>query len=215
MSLGNKRVGFGAALATAALLATALVWASEDDGDSSRYPYDPACAWGRVANGKGMLLRCLTEQESLALSRGPGRGPEEPKAGPASSRDPRAAQSDDAGSASGSPDARSSVELSAEVVAVRVDSGKLPAAQSKLSTARGRFVQCVREHGGLTAPRAEAHVRFLVRERGRAEGVSVVQRKGMSKAAADCIAGVVDRRSVGVPETPLVGATVVIGVSGR
>jgi hypothetical protein len=106
-----------------------------------------------------------------------------------------------------------SQQLKAEVVEVRADQGKLPAARSKLSSARGRFAQCVREHGGLTSARGEAHVRFLVRERGRAEGVSVVRRSGMSKAAAACIADVVDRRSVGVPAAPLVGATAVVAVS--
>ncbi|HEY6724911.1 MAG TPA: hypothetical protein VI197_12825, partial [Polyangiaceae bacterium] len=36
----------------------------------ARYPYDPACPWGRIANGKGMLVRCLNEQEAVALAKG-------------------------------------------------------------------------------------------------------------------------------------------------
>src|SRR6188768_2226516 len=33
-----------------------------------RYPYDPACLWGRLANGKGTVVRCLTEKEAGAIA---------------------------------------------------------------------------------------------------------------------------------------------------
>src|SRR5262245_56149111 len=33
-----------------------------------RYPYDPACLWGRLANGKGTVVRCLTEKEAGAMA---------------------------------------------------------------------------------------------------------------------------------------------------
>ena len=29
-----------------------------------RYPYDPACPWGRVSNGKGMIVRCVNESRA-------------------------------------------------------------------------------------------------------------------------------------------------------
>jgi hypothetical protein len=53
-------------------------------------------------------------------------------------------------------------------------------------------------------------VRFLVRAKGVAEGVSVAKRTNMSKEAAQCVADVVDRRRVGTPESPMVGATVLV-----
>jgi hypothetical protein len=53
-------------------------------------------------------------------------------------------------------------------------------------------------------------VRFLVRELGRAEGVLVKERQGVTLEAAKCIAGVIDRRNVGYPEAPIVGATITI-----
>jgi hypothetical protein len=53
-------------------------------------------------------------------------------------------------------------------------------------------------------------VRFLVRGKGVAEGVSVAKRTNMSKEAAQCVAEVVDRRRVGTPESPMVGATVLV-----
>src|SRR6188768_1344755 len=35
-----------------------------------RYPYDPACPWGRIGNGKGLIVRCLTEAEAQGLRSG-------------------------------------------------------------------------------------------------------------------------------------------------
>jgi hypothetical protein len=67
----------------------------------------------------------------------------------------------------------------------------------------------------LQARAGEVRVRFLVRERGRAEGVAVARNQGVSLEAAQCIADVVDRRLVGVPEAPLVGATLVVELVGR
>lgn len=36
----------------------------------TRYPYDPACPWGRLANGRGMITRCIGEEEARALLAG-------------------------------------------------------------------------------------------------------------------------------------------------
>jgi hypothetical protein len=96
-----------------------------------------------------------------------------------------------------------------------VDTGELPLAVKKLSEPKDRYLECVNKNGGLQADSAEVQVRFLVRERGRAEGVSVAKSKGMSAAAARCIADVVDRRYVGYPAAPIVGATLPIVLSTR
>ena len=45
----------------------------------SRYPYDPACAWGRIANGRGLVMRCLTQAEANELLR---RAPPAPLVSP-------------------------------------------------------------------------------------------------------------------------------------
>ena len=56
----------GALLAGAFLGAGA--WALAQPGDStSRYPYDPACPWGRISNGRGMIVRCINRQEAEQL----------------------------------------------------------------------------------------------------------------------------------------------------
>ncbi len=158
---------------------------------ASRYPYDPVCSWGRIANGKGMLVRCLTKAEASRLAKSPGAAPS-PTSAPTA----------------GGP-------LKADVVRVSVDQGKLPAAQKKLREANVRFAQCVEKEGGLSGRRAEVHVRFLVRARGRAEGVSVAKRVGVGEAAARCVAHVVDRRWVGSPAAPIVAGTVVIRLEKR
>ena len=212
----------GCACALAAFAFTEGLSGAKEQGDASRYPYDPACAWGRLANGKGMLLRCLTKDEAQQLQAGSGvkranppgaRGPLADAGSPpaASAAEPSPSEP----SPKPSPDSTSIVPRRATIVSVRADQGELPMARRKLATARERFVKCAREHGGLTEPKATVEVRFLVRERGRAEGVSVKKRSGLSRAAAQCIADVVDRRYVGIPAAPIVGASVEVTVSGR
>ncbi len=187
-------------LALAALFSSARGEAADP---LSRYPYDPVCAWGRVANGRGLIVRCLTQAEAGELARREASAPGivappvpvpeggVPEAGPAFS--------------------------GADLKSLRVnaDIGKLLEAEKKLSTARERFLECVTKHGGIEAQNAEVHVRFLVRARGRAEGVSVAKRSGVSSGAAQCVADVVDRRAVGVPEEPIVGATAVFQFTAR
>jgi hypothetical protein len=95
----------------------------------------------------------------------------------------------------------------------QADTGELPEAQAQLRRASPRYAQCVESNGGLDAASGQVTLRFLVRERGRAEGVGVKDRRGMSLAAAKCIAEVIDRRYVGYPAAPIVGATLTIELS--
>jgi hypothetical protein len=88
----------------------------------------------------------------------------------------------------------------------QADTGDLPEAQGQLVRASDRYVQCVESAGGISSSPAKVTLRFLVRERGRAEGVTVKDRSGVSVAGAKCIAEVVDRRFVGYPAAPIVGA---------
>jgi hypothetical protein len=97
-----------------------------------------------------------------------------------------------------------------EVGQAFADTGGLPEAQRQLRRPIDRYAACVESNGGLEADPARVTVRFLVRERGRAEGVAVKDRRGVSLAAAKCIADVIDRRYVGYPAAPIVGATLSI-----
>lgn len=263
--------GFGAAGASAATARPEPTGAPRPS--LQRYPYDPACLWGRVSDGKGIALRCITADEAARLlgssSRPPGAAPS------ASSAVPKGTAVKPASDPSTAPSARSSTPgapapvlasaapaapsssgtgapppvvasataaspspsppipappsasppaaatetpaaptasdpLVSAIGPVIADTGSLPEAEKKLAAASGRYMECVRENGGLLKDRAELTIRFLVRERGRAEGPSVVKRRGISEAAGKCVADVVDRRYVGIPEAPMVGATLVV-----
>jgi hypothetical protein len=187
-----------------------------------RYPYDPACPWGRISNGKGLIVRCLGEAEAQGLRAG--------TLAPASALPAVAAPVSSAPSAVAAASSASSPPVAPEEVAVPAAVAPAPAVSDekleitvgpvtadtgtlgigKLGAARDRYLKCVNDNGGLKDASGEVQVRFMLRQRGRAEGVSVAKRSGVSAEAARCVSEVVDRRYVGVPAEPIVGATVVI-----
>lgn len=182
------------------------------DATVNRYPFDPACAWGRLADGKGMVVRCLTEAEAAQLAAmKPAAAAIAPTTRVTTSAAPSGVSAETT-EKKATPEAYAG-PIEADVVGVTADEGSLPIARRKLRAAREKYVRCVTDNGGLTSETAEVTVRFLVRELGRAEGSSVEKRQGVSDAAAKCIAAVVDRRPVGTPEAPIVGATALIRVT--
>jgi len=204
-------LAFGAAgLVAAAALSESL------ESLVRRYPFDPACAWGRLANGKGTIVRCLSEQEANQLAPVANALPVAPAVpiaptaatslATAPSAAPVAAPS---AGAPASPDAAPKTSrLEVSVGPVTADQGELPL--GKLGQAKERYAKCIDDNGGLHGESGEVHVRFLVRSKGIAEGVSVQKRVNVSAEAARCVSEVVDRRHVGTPDEPLVGATVVV-----
>lgn len=209
MRSNRSKIAGGALVALLGVVAAGVAWA-DNPANAARYPYDPACAWGRIANGHGMLVRCITKDEASRLL-----SHSKPESKPPPPGAPSAPQPPDAGV----PDAQPPVptrkqEIEVEVGPVTVDQGTLPKAEGKLRAAHKRFKECVEHNGGLSRDHAEVDVRFLVRgARGRAEGVSVKKRHGVDSQAAQCVAEVVDRRYVGIPDAPLVGATLVVKFS--
>jgi hypothetical protein len=197
-------VGLGAAAALGESLESLL----------RRYPYDPACLWGRLANGKGTVVRCLTEKEANVISAVTAALP---TTGTTPAATPAPADSATTAPAAGPDTAAPSVEttttkgIQVTVGPVTADKGELGI--GKLGAPKDRYAKCVEDHGGLKGATGEVHVRFLVRSKGVAEGVSVQKRQNVTPEAAHCIAEVVDRRRVGVPDEPLVGATLVIKLS--
>jgi hypothetical protein len=223
--------------------------------ESRRYPFDPACAWGRLSDGRGLFVRCLTKEDAERLTKAtvapiatsqaagtpngavptaaaPRSAKPEPVASPSASSVPTPTSttgipsagapdtpppgSTSAGGTAATPKPNSESEaLAAELVSVTADDGELPLAKKKLSAPIDRYAKCVADHGGLTAAIGQVEVRFLVRERGRAEGTSAEKFHGVSEKAAACVAQVIDRRPTGVPSAPLVGATAVIQIRKR
>src|SRR5262249_12244213 len=72
---GTGRGFVSGAIAALLALSSAGVLAAEPD-----HVMDPTCAWGRLSDGRGKLLRCLTREEAARLGRAP-RGPPAPPAG--------------------------------------------------------------------------------------------------------------------------------------
>jgi hypothetical protein len=191
-------VGLGAAVAVGESI----------EGLLRRYPYDPACLWGRLANGKGTVVRCLTEKEANIISAVTAALPSN-TAAPAPTSAPAETAADPSTPATPENIATKGIQVS--VGPVTADKGELGI--GKLGVPKDRYAKCVEDHGGLKGSAGEVHVRFLVRSKGVAEGVGVQKRQNVSAEAAQCIAEVVDRRRVGVPDEPLVGATLVIKLS--
>jgi hypothetical protein len=162
--------------------------------------------WGRISNGKGMIVRCLTEQEASSVASQVKAAPEAtPAASTPSTTAPPAEETP-----AETPVATSG-RFEITVGPVVADKGELGV--GKLGAPKDRYQKCIEDHGGLKGDKGEVHIRFLVRSKGIAEGVSVQKRINVSTEAARCIADVVDRRRVGVPDEPLVGATLIMKVA--
>ncbi len=173
----------------------------------ARYPYDPVCPWGRLADGQGLLVRCIEQSEAAQLAAVPS-----PRAREATLpfQPPPLAATTPATPGPVVAPSRGRKVVVKDVGPARADTGDLPEARAQLKKPLDRYAQCVENNGGLTGDSGQVIVRFLVRERGRAEGVAVKDRRGVSLVAAKCIADVIDRRYVGYPAAPIVGATLTI-----
>ncbi len=197
-------------IALVSSLVTALLSggvALADTSLANRYPYDPACAWGRVADGKGMIVRCLSKREAtevLEAAKRAREAKEQPKQ--SGEKPPQKPEAKPTEKPEEKPQGKAG-PVSLKFGELKVDEGSLPNAIKSLAKGRKKMEACVQEHGGLTHDPGELRVRFLVRERGIAEGVGVERRKGMSEKAGKCVAEVIDRRRVGHPSVPITGAT--------
>jgi hypothetical protein len=190
---------------------------------------DGLCAWGRLADGRGHLIRCLSRDEAVRLretppvATTPAQSPPAVPQAPApaapgiESREPAPAAEVAVAAPPPAPSAPvpEVVPLEVEIGPISPDSGALPDAQKSLIKAKDRYTACIEKNGGLSAERGSVELRFLVQGLGRAEGVSVKKYRGMSEPAAKCIAGVVDRRYVGYPDEPAVGVTMVVTLSKK
>lgn len=201
------RVALLSSLITALLSGGAAL---ADTSRANRYPYDPACAWGRVADGKGMIVRCLSKREAGEVLEAAKRAREaKEQAKKAGTEKPAEKPAEEPAEKPEEKPPGKAGPVSLTFGELKVDEGSLSAAAAIKSLSKGRkkMEACVQEHGGLTHDPGELRVRFLVRERGIAEGVGVERRKGMSEKAGKCVAEVIDRRRVGHPSVPITGAT--------
>jgi hypothetical protein len=178
MKRTSQRIFVASLVGGLSVLGAAAAFSESVENLLRRYPYDPACVWGRISNGKGMIVRCLTEQEAngIAATAAPAA------AAPAAST-PSSTPSAPAESAPAETAPASSGKLEITVGPVVADKGELGV--GKLGAPKDKYEKCIEDHGGLKAD-------------------------NVSPEAARCIADVVDRRRVGVPDEPLVGATLIM-----
>jgi hypothetical protein len=199
--------------------------------EPDRAAVDAQCPWGRLADGHGRFVRCLTGDDAARLAIAAPAEPAQkpPPAAAFAPAEPIGKTSTDSGviwplpppkppaAEPGAPPSSPppSDELVAELGPVVADGGALSDAQRALRKMRDRLAECASKNGGLAADRGEVELRFLVQERGRAEGVSIKKKRGVGDAAAKCIADVVDRRFVGFPDEPAIGATLIVTISKK
>ncbi len=82
-----------------------------------------------------------------------------------------------------------------------------------LAKTREPVGRCVADHGGLRSKDGSIEVQFLVRVRGRAEGVEVLSLKGVHKKAGRCVRKFLKNRWIGTPSDDPVGVTLRYGLS--
>jgi hypothetical protein len=169
------------------------------EGSSDAEHLDPLCGWGRLSNGHGALVRCLTATEAVALSTAGGT-PLKLAAPP---------------SPDGDSTSNDHLPISASADAVIFEGERLLEAKSRLAVFNSTYARCVLLHGGLIRGVGEVRIRFRVRARGDTSDASVSRRRVVTTEAARCVADEVNRRAVGVPSTGGTVGTLVLRFSRR
>lgn len=88
---------------------------------------------------------------------------------------------------------------------VKFINGEVPKVESFLEKMKKPVASCVAEHGGLPKEQSKLEIQFLVRLRGKAEGVEVLKRDGVSEEAERCIRQVFKDEWVGTPTSDPTG----------
>lgn len=178
-----------------------------DAGD----PHDPGCIYGRVLDGHTGQVRCLSPEE--VSPPGPYDWPPPDDAGlpdagplPDAGGEPVVAADAGAGDAGSAPVRPTKVRVGS----IAFDGGDVPRAKGALERlAKGVLAKCASERGGVRGS-GSVELKFLVRARGRAEGVEVEKVKNVPRPVVDCLASTLARRPVGAPTSEPVGVTVVL-----
>ena len=87
-----------------------------------------------------------------------------------------------------------------EIGAPKFENGEVTKVEKSLGKASGRdLARCVADHGGLGGDAGTVKIQFLVRSRGRAEGVEVLAAKGVSAEASACVRRLIKNKAIGAP----------------
>ena len=87
----------------------------------------------------------------------------------------------------------------------KLTGGRVEGLDEALEKTREAVAHCVAVHGGLTGDSGRLDVQFLVRDRGRAEGVEVMRAQRVTGEAATCVQRLLKNRLIGTPSDDPVG----------
>ena len=157
----------------------------------------PRCPYGVLEDGHRGFVRCLQPDERDAGWVPPPPDGDAPPAEPPKTEPPK-----DAGAALPPP--------LVEIGAPKFENGEVSRVEKSLGKVTADLAKCVAEHGGLSGDQGSVKVQFLVRSRGRAEGVEVLAQKGVSAEASGCVRHLLKNKAIGAPTADPVGVTVTI-----
>jgi hypothetical protein len=100
--------------------------------------------------------------------------------------------------------------LSVFIEGLSFDSGDVPRAPAALERIKKDFARCALGENGSIKGDATLELRFLVRAPGRAEGVDVIEAKGMSSDIARCVTNSLAGRPVGAPTSDPVAVALTV-----
>ena len=166
----------------------------------------PRCPYGELSDPHRGFVRCLAPDERDA-----GWLPPAPQPSP-----PQAADVADAGAKDPTPPPAVPSVVGppplVDIGAPKFENGEVPRTEKALTKAASEIARCVAEHGGLTGATGTIKIQFLVRNRGRAEGVEVLSAKGVSAEASACVRVLLKNKPIGPPTADPVGVTVTISL---
>ncbi len=91
--------------------------------------------------------------------------------------------------------------------APKFENGEVTRVDKALASIQTAVAKCVADNGGLSSATGSMKVQFLVRVRGRAEGVDVSKLKGVSSEAGECVRKLLKNKAIGAPSADPVGVS--------
>ncbi|MFT3775894.1 MAG: hypothetical protein QM820_61910 [Minicystis sp.] len=168
-----------------------------DDAGAPSTDGGPRCPYGELTDPHRGFVRCLLPEERDA-----GWLPPPAQGEPQPADPPKAEPPKDAPRPAATP--------LVEIGAPKFENGEVTKVEKSLGKASADIAKCIAEHGGLTGDTGSMKIQFLVRSRGRAEGVEVLSAKNVSGEASACVRVLLKNKAIGAPSADPVGVTVTI-----
>ena len=167
----------------------------------------PHCPHGALEDPHNGFVRCLREDEKDAGWLPPAPQPEAPATDAGADAAPPEPPSDKPATEKPAPEKPQPPPIVTSS-APKFEGGEVPKAEKFISGQIEGITKCIATNGGLSVKKGSVKLTFLVRARGRAEGVEIASSKGISEEAGGCIRALLKNRAVGAPSADPVGVTV-------